>query len=114
VLTIKYGLIASMLIAASCGIGDWIDRDVAPTSLRSYPPQYEPGLQMIGRDVMNTVEQIGDPDFVLDGRPRYGQYKDGVPVLSYVYVSETYFRTNCIDVLVVTQHSGEVVRYHCR
>ena len=113
-LTIKYGLVALALMVASCSIGDWIGRDVAPTSLRSYPPHYEPGLQMVGRDIMNTVEQIGDPDFVLDGRPRYGQYKDGIPVLSYVYTSETYFGTNCIDVLVVTQHSGKVIRYRCR
>ena len=113
-LTIKSGLIVLLLIAAGCSIGEWIDRDVPPASLGSYPEHYDPGVQMIGRDVDDTVEQIGPPDFILDGRPRYGEYKNGIPVLSYVYVSETYFGTNCIDVLVVTQQSGKVARYHCR
>ena len=113
-LTIKHSLIVFALIAAGCSIGEWIARDISPATLRSYPPQYDPGLQMIGRDVEDTVEQIGDPDFVLDGRPRYGDYRDGVPVLSYVYTSETYFGTNCIDVLVVVKQSGKVARYHCR
>jgi hypothetical protein len=114
VLTIKYGLIVLALIAAGCSIGEWIGRDVPPASLRSYPPHYDAGVRMIGRTVDDTVEQIGRPDFILDGRPRYGEYKDGIPVLSYVYMSETYFGTNCIDVLVVTQQSGKVARYHCR
>ena len=113
-MTIRSMLIVLPLMVAGCSIGEWIERDAPPTSLRSYPAHYDQGLRMIGRDVDDAVEQIGPPDFVLDGRPRYGQYKNGVPVLSYVYASETYFGTNCIDVLVVTQQSGKVARYHCR
>ncbi len=60
------------------------------------------------------IAERGQPDSVLEAKPRWSSFKDGVHVLSYIYYNDTAARGSCIDAFVVVEDSGAIIKYYCR
>jgi hypothetical protein len=71
----------------------------------------------IGRHSNDLVQSLGEPDMILDGRPKYAEYRDGIPKIMYVYRAmpdNGVPRSTCVGAYVVLTATGEIVDYYCR
>ena len=66
------------------------------------------------RDVRDLVSERGKPDMVLEARPRYGEYRNGIPAMTYVYKPDPATGRTCHDAFVVIAVTGQIARYYCR
>ena len=66
------------------------------------------------RDVRDLVSERGKPDMVLEARPRYGEYRNGIPAMTYVYKPDPATGRTCYDAFVVIAVTGQIARYYCR
>ena len=124
-------LICVTLLAtvAGCAVVDWIfgppgpDYAAGPYSSELEMPfvysrgRFSSDSAWIGRHSDELVESLGEPDLILEARPRFADYRDGIPKISYVYRAEPGARSDrstCIDAFVVLQATGEIVDYYCR
>jgi hypothetical protein len=88
-----------------------IDDYVSGGSYRgAIPVVYAGGSRVT--DVDELVAQYGSPDMILEARPRYGDYRYGVPAVSYVYKPRD--GRLCYETFVVIMATGRVERYYCR
>ena len=72
------------------------------------------GNPWVGHQIEELVEERGLPDSVLEAKPKWSSFKDGVHVLSYIYYNETTPGESCIDTFVVVEDSGAIIKYYCR
>lgn len=82
----------------------WRDSYVAAPAVRAG------GLHISHVDEL--VALYGEPDLILEARPRYGEYRDRIPAMSYVYKPRDGRR--CVNTFVVIEATGRVARYYCR
>jgi hypothetical protein len=74
------------------------------------PVVYAGGSQV--NHVDELVALYGEPDLILEARPRYGEFRDGIPALSYVYRPRG--GRLCHETFVVIMATGRVARFYCR
>jgi hypothetical protein len=110
-------------IIAGCAVVDWIfgepgsyyEEYSAPVAYRrSYSSSENP---WVGRHSNDLVQSLGEPHMILDGRPKFADYRDGIPKIMYVYRAapdEGVARPTCIDAYVLLAATGEIVDYYCR
>jgi hypothetical protein len=87
-----------------------IDEYAWRDSYAAVPAVYAGGSQVTHVDEL--VALYGEPDLVLEARPRYGEFRGGIPALSYVYRPRG--GRLCHDTYVVIMATGRIVRYFCR
>ena len=108
---------------SGCAFVDWIfgepgsyyDEFETPMAFSS--GRFSSDNPWIGRHRDELIESLGQPDMILEARPKYSEYRGGIPRISYVYRSEPVEspgRSTCIDAYVVLQATGEIVNYYCR
>jgi len=68
----------------------------------------------VGREVAVLVATLGPPDAILEARPRGGDFEAGIHALSYIYNPGFESAAVCIDVYVVAEASGTIIKYYCR
>jgi hypothetical protein len=56
----------------------------------------------------------GQPDSVLEAKPKWSSFEHGVRVLSYIYYNDKAAGGSCIDAFVVVEDSGTIIKYYCR
>ena len=88
-------------------IDEYLRRD---TYSAAVPVVYAGGQEAAHVDEL--VALYGRPDLILEARPRYGEYRDGVPAVSYVYKPRD--GRQCYDTFVVIIATGRIARYYCR
>jgi hypothetical protein len=106
------------VFGTACSVADWVAENF-PTPIDEYDWQfYSSGYAYakpnpIGaRHVDELVEQRGPPYMIFEARHRYGDYRNGVPAVAYVYRPSP--GKVCLDTYVVIIDSGVIARYHCR
>ena len=68
----------------------------------------------VGRKASKLVAVRGEPDMILDTRPK-GAGSTGNPnTVCYLYSSKAGAGGGCMDAYVVDHDSGTIIRYHCR
>jgi hypothetical protein len=106
--------IVSCLVLVGCGIGEFFDYDRWPT-IEEYQAGYSKfGNPWVGHQIEELVEERGLPDSVLEAKPKWSSFKDGVHVDSYIYFSKTSAGGSCIDTFVVVEATGTIIKYYCR
>ena len=112
--------LALLVTLLGCGIHQWVN-DNFPMPIDEYLSQtaYTDGYRVydstwIGSDVDDLVRGRGAPYLVLEARPKYGNFRDGIPAVSYVYAPIEGSGKACFDTYVVVEETGTVVRYYCR
>jgi hypothetical protein len=112
--------LALLVTMFGCGIRQWVsdnfpmpvDEYLAGTAYSDGYRPYDP--EWIGSDVDALVRVRGDPYLILEARPRYGEFRDGIPAVSYVYAPSEGSGQVCFDTYVVVAETRTVVRYYCR
>ena len=106
------------VFGTACSVADWVAENF-PMPIDEYDWQlYSSGYDSarpnpIGpRYVDELVKQRGPPYLMFEARPRYGDYRNGVPAVAYVYRPRP--GQACFDTYVVITDSGAIARYHCR
>jgi hypothetical protein len=111
--------VAALTLLAGCGLSSWVADNISTTYdeywwrdayLASAPAGRPLVSEVIYADEL--VALYGPPDLVLEARPKDGEYRDGVPALSYIYKPRD--GRKCYDTFVVIMETGKVARYHCR
>jgi len=93
-------------VVIGCTVGWWGDFD---------QPFYSNfGDPWVGHQVEELIAERGQPDSVLEAKPRWSSFKDGVHVLSYIYYNHFVAGRSCIDAFVVVEDSGTIIKYYCR
>lgn len=114
-------------LGAGCSFANWIDRNF-PTPIDEYwmssaytSAGYRYGRkidsfdgQVIPQDADGLIVKRGPPDWIYEARPRDGEFRYGIPALSYVYEPGPESSQTCFDTYVVVIATGEIVRYYCR
>ena len=108
-----------MTLLAGCGLSSWIPDNISTTydeyrwrdAYLAAAPTVRHGVTEITY-VDELVALYGPPDLVLEARPKDGEFRDGVPALSYIYKPRD--GRTCYDTFVVIMATGKVARYHCR
>ena len=103
----------------SCALSDWVEENF-PVPIDDYPlrDSYHAALPAAytgAVEVANVDELIashGPPDLILEARPRYGEFRDGIPAVSYIYKPRD--GRPCFDTFVVIMTTGTVARHYCR
>lgn len=79
-----------------------------PANLRGF------GNPWIGQHADQLVAALGTPDLILEARPKFAPFPDGIHVLSYIYSGNRSTSMSCIDTYVVVEATGMIVKYYCR
>jgi hypothetical protein len=109
-----YAILACCLLAVSCSM-DWLVDYEQPLSIEEYQARYSNYDDLwVGHQVDELIAKRGQPDDVLEAKPWGCSFQHGVPVLSYIYYSETTSSRSCIDTFVVVAESGAIIKYYCR
>jgi hypothetical protein len=102
------------LVLVGCSIGLLFDHDQWP-SIEEYQAGYSNfGNPWVGRQIEDLIDARGQPDIVLEAKPRWSSFKDGVHVDSYIYYDGTTPGRSCIDAFVVVEDTGTIIKYFCR
>ena len=108
------------VVFAGCSIDQLLDFDQSP-SLQTWRPVESrvtggdyPASAWVGENIDSLIEVRGPPAMVLEARPKWTEFKDGVPVLSYIYPASSTAGQSCIDTFVVVETTGLIVKYYCR
>ena len=111
--------VLAVTLLAGCGLSSWV-ADNIPTTYDEYrwrdaylaaaPAGYPKVADVIYEKEL--VALYGPPVLVLEARPRDGEFRDGIPALSYIYKPRDGRR--CYDTFVVVMATGKVARYYCR
>jgi hypothetical protein len=102
------------LVLFGCSIGEFFDYDQWPT-IEEYQAGYSTfGNPWVGHKIDELLEERGRPDSVLEAKPRWSSFKNGVHVLSYIYYSEATAGVLCIEAFVVVEDTGTIIKYYCR
>ena len=112
---------AFMIISDSCTFlsGSSISSSTSnygrPLTAYEYQDLYsDPGEPWVGYEVETLIAERGLPDSVLEAKPRWLPFKHGVHALSYIYNNKEQGPGPCIDVYVVVEETGVIVKYYCR
>jgi hypothetical protein len=102
------------LVLVGCSISEFFDYDQWPR-LDEYQTGYSKfGNPWVGHQIDELVEERGLPDSVLEAKPKWSSFKNGVHVDSYIYYNEATARGSCIDTFVVVEATGTIIKYYCR
>jgi hypothetical protein len=66
----------------------------------------------IGHNASELLLKYGEPDSILEARPKGTSYKDGIPAYTLVYLHQQ--DKKCIDAYVVAVGTRQIIRYYCR
>ena len=111
--------VLALTLLAGCGLSSWVADNIASdfdeyrwrdAYLAAAPAGYPKVADVIYEKEL--VALYGPPDLVLEARPRDGEFRDGIPALSYIYKPRDGRR--CYDTFVVVMATGKVARYYCR
>ena len=72
------------------------------------------GNPWIGQHADALTAALGQPDSILEARPKNAPFPDGIHVLSYIYYGNRSSSSACIDTYVVVEATGMIVKYYCR
>ena len=102
------------LVLVGCSIGQLFDYDQWPT-IAEYQMGYSSfGNPWVGHQIEELIDDRGQPNSVLEAKPKWSSFKDGVHVLSYIYYGDTTTGGSCIDTFVVVEDTGTIIKYYCR
>jgi hypothetical protein len=102
------------LVLVGCSIGQLFDYDQWPT-IEEYQVGYSSfGNPWVGHQIEELIDDRGQPNSVLEAKPKWSSFKDGVHVLSYIYYGDTTPGGSCIDTFVVVEDTGTIIKYYCR
>ena len=107
-------VILSCLVPVGCSIGEFFDYDQWPTIEEHQTGYNNFDSPWVGHQIEELIEERGLPDSVLEAKPKWSSFKDGVHVLSYIYYSEATTGGSCIDTFVVVEDAGTIIKYYCR
>jgi hypothetical protein len=100
-------------------MSEWVAKEFPPSdNARQWQDQYRDSVPVmhLGISEVTYVKELvavyGQPDLVLEARPRDGEFKDGIPALAYVYFPRD--GRQCYETFVVIMATGEVARFYCR
>ena len=111
---VSYAPIACCLVIIGCTIG-WLGDYDRPFLIDEYQQRYSNfGDPWVGHQVEELIAERGQPDSVLEAKPRWSSFEHGVHVLSYIYYNDTVAGGSCIDAYVVVEDSGAIIKYYCR
>ena len=88
-----------------------VDEYLLRDSYRAAIPVAYPGAVEVA-NVDELIASYGQPDLILEARPRYGEFRDGIPAVSYIYKPRD--GRPCFDTFVVIVATGTVARRYCR
>ena len=109
-----YFAILYCLMLVGCSIGEFLDYDQWPT-IEEYQAGFSNfGDPWVGHQIDELVEERGPPDSVLEAKPKWSSFKNGVHVDSYIYYGEVTAGGSCIDTFVVVEDTGTIIKYYCR
>jgi len=101
-------------VASGCTVG-WPDENGQPFSTEGYQQHYanfdDP---WVGHQVEELIAERGQPDIVLEAKPKYSSFNHDTHVLSYIYYNHSATGGSCIDAYVVVEDSGTIIKYYCR
>ena len=106
-------------LLVGCAFSNWIvehfpepvDEYLLHDAYRAAVPIVYPGTVQITH-VDELIVLCGPPDLILEARPRYGEFREGIPAVSYVYKPRD--GRPCFDTFVVIVTTGTVARHYCR
>jgi hypothetical protein len=109
-----------MCAGPACSLRDWIAEEF-PYPIDEYQLRFSyfsfaagRSSQWVGSDIGQLLDQRGPPDLMLEARPKYGEYRYGMPAVSYVYRPDPGSGTQCYETYVVIEATGKIDRYYCR
>ncbi len=109
-----YAPIVCCLVVIGCTIGWWGDFD-QPFCIDEYQQRYSNFSDpWVGHQVEDLIAERGQPDSVLEAKPKGSSFKDGVHVLCYIYYNDAAAGGSCVDAYVVVEDSGSIIKYYCR
>ena len=115
-----YTPIACCLVLSGCTIDQLFGYDQPlsieqPLLIEEYQARYSNfSNPWVGHQVEELITERGQPDSVLEAKPRWYSFEHGVHVLSYIYYNEVAEGGSCIDAYVVVEDSGSIIKYYCR
>ena len=68
----------------------------------------------VGRSVSELLENLGQPDLMIDTVPRGATNYDGVYKYAYVYLPKPGSNDQCVNAYVIDDLSSEVIKFYCR
>ena len=106
-------------LLTGCSVSEWVAENFPmPIEEYAWRDSYRGAAAVVyvgGSQVTHVDELValhGPPDLVLEARPRYGEYRGGIPALSYVYKPRD--GRVCYETYVVIEATGRVARSYCR
>jgi hypothetical protein len=111
--------VVALTLLAGCGLTPWVAENFStPFEDYAWRDAYQASAPA-GRPLVSEITYAdelvalcGPPDLVLEARPKDGEYRDGVPALSYIYKPRD--GRKCYDTFVIVMATGRVARYYCR
>ena len=111
---LAFAPIACCLVVIGCTISWWGEFDQL-FYFDEYQQVYSNfGDPWVGHQVEELIAERGQPDSVLEAKPKWSAFEDGVHVLSYIYYNDAAAGGSCIDTYVVVEDSGAIIKYYCR
>jgi hypothetical protein len=114
-------LLLLLVFLLACAVDDYFlgeeQTDLRPnTTLNHGPSAQNRGVTnfWVGRNVSKLVAVRGEPNMILDARPRSPGNTGSPNTVCYLYSSKAGSGGGCMDAYVVDLESGIIVRYHCR
>ena len=106
--------VAFCLVLIGCSAAQFIANDRWRMTEQHEGGYSNSGDAWVGHQVEELVDDLGQPEIVLEARPRFFPFKDGVRAFSYIYYGETNAGRRCIDAFVVAEETGTIIKYYCR
>ena len=111
-----------LLPMAGCATGEWIVGDPVPpgyvqpsTATIDYQVYFLAfDNQWVGRGKEELVTEFGAPQAIYEARPIGTDFEAGIDTLSYVYGVDSGSLASCVDVYVLAQATGTIIKYYCR